>query len=627
MGKTILITQIDLNLTEKGIGDILSDPDPFFKLWCEENEQRIEGTKYTSSHVMNECHPSWNLNIERTLHSKTIIHIKIYDWDIGFNDFLGQVIIPSSSLKIKENNKRIYEYNILDGHDLIGTLSISVTRGYSTSKVGPYTKYTSRNNFGLTQRWLPRCTFYPYKKKHLIEIINLGKLRKKKIRCIAGGHSWTAICVSKDYLIDVQDLNKIEIDEELLQIKIEPGVTVKQLSKVFKYKKWCIGSNVVLTSVMYGGIITSGCHGTGNSEQILSDYVVNVELILHDGRIVNITQKGDDLGLGNKYGISSNNLFNAAILSFGCLGVVASYTIQVKQDNNVLMIDRKLNLSTILNPLKLKSEVLKYQGVQIFWWPYTDQVWFKSYDNANQQSPISQSELIWSKIMSYIGSKIGSYTLKMLIDHPKLVPNFTHLINMLIPSYKEQVLTTPDSIHYQKGIDKFRTMQDVEFIFPVDEHFENVSKCWSQLIDLLDQYRKNNKYPLNLVVEMRFTRGSSALLSPAYFDEHQPNQLFCYLEFLTLVSANRKHPSWKIYGEFARDIVKKWLDNGIKIIPHWAKGFIPDIEGVPNMMEQDELNIYLHQTFGQRLTDFMNIQKKLDPSGVFLNEHFNKLFK
>ncbi len=80
----------------------------------------------------------------------------------------------------------------------------------------------------------------------------------------------------------------ITIDQMAGTALFECGCSVSDLDPPLTTNGLCLPTNVVLTSVRYGGVIATGCHGPGVDNPTISDYVSEMTIIGYDGKDVNV---------------------------------------------------------------------------------------------------------------------------------------------------------------------------------------------------------------------------------------------------------------------------------------------------------------------------------------------------
>lgn len=112
----------------------------------------------------------------------------------------------------------------------------------------------SWTNWGKNLKAQPKATWYPNKLEDLRVILREAKANNKKIRCVGTSHSWSGGAVTKDYMVSINNMNKIHPPEKINQgwtVMIESGVTISELDQVLKAHNppLALPSNVQLTEV------------------------------------------------------------------------------------------------------------------------------------------------------------------------------------------------------------------------------------------------------------------------------------------------------------------------------------------------------------------------------------------
>ena len=103
-----------------------------------------------------------------------------------------------------------------------------------------------------------------------------------------------------------------------------------------------------------------------------------------------------------------------------------------------------------------------------------------------------------------------------------------------------------------------------------------------------------------------------SLLNPASLVTEPDEEHIVYIEILSMVDT----PD---YDKYFGDVADRWMKLGG--VPHWQKQWA--------FLESQDKEIFKHlkEKYGQRLTSFETVREKFDPSGIFMNETWRKLFK
>lgn len=119
-------------------------------------------------------------------------------------------------------------------------------------------------NWSGTQSCRPAVTYYPRSLDDLVEIVRQARQSGHRIRAAGRGHSQGPLSVTDGSLVDSRGLNRIgPVDVARREVTVEAGVTVGALDRVLRRCGLAVPTNVVLTSVQYGGVIATGSHGRG----------------------------------------------------------------------------------------------------------------------------------------------------------------------------------------------------------------------------------------------------------------------------------------------------------------------------------------------------------------------------
>ncbi|KAF9574078.1 hypothetical protein EC968_007470 [Mortierella alpina] len=452
-------------------------------------------------------------------------------------------------------------------------------------------------NWGQNLSCHPDRVFYPTKVEDLKVIAREAKLNNKKIRCAGSGHSWCGAAVTNDYLVLVQNMNKIHapVQSKELQAKegsdgwtvtIETGVLVSELDQFLRQHNppLALPSNVVPGVVRYGGILTMGCHGGSINARTMCDMITEMTIINAEGELVTYNEAKDP------------EAFNAACLNLGLLGMIYTATLKVEVMNTRLrMIDSYPTLEEICKSpdagLKLKAMILKNDSTEFFYWP------FKHFMKPEQNLSI------WLKQWERTTEPAETPETKAKLDaRPPMVDNpfFSEF------HVGERVMETPDALHFHFG-DGVTTVVDAGCAFKVDKDFKNACEAIYELVEKNWAFTTSMPERMGTALELRFIKSSNKIMSPAY--DEDPEAVYCMMN----VMAASGTPGFE---EYSVEIVQNWISK-YNAKPHWPKMW----EKVPGVYD------YLRREYGDRLVRFNKVRKTQDPNDVFVNDTWKPLLQ
>jgi hypothetical protein len=451
----------------------------------------------------------------------------------------------------------------------------------------PMPKGARWTNWAGNQQAWPERIFVPRSLQELVEIVRLAREQGKRIRICGEGHTFSAFVPTDDFLIDIRTLRRVEVERhhpEGPRVRLESGATVAEVDAALQAAGLVIPTNVVLSSVRYGGLVATGCHGSGLHQPPLSDFVVAMEVVDGRGRVRTLS----DETIGPE-------AMDAARLGFGLFGIIHSLTLRAEPIFNVHHVDRtRAPMDETLRDLK--QLVTTHDYCDLYWFPFSPAVWLKTYHRTDLPATVGPRRAWAERRFQRVGMQVGQRICQWLGRHPRYTPATCRLLSQFIPS-RDVIEPVLGGIHFQTAIE-FMHARNMEIGFELDEDFANVRTAWQTAVELVARYARAGKWPLNLAVNARFLGESRALLSPCHGRKHT-----CFMEIMTYRDA-------KDWDEFVAELGSAWLKLP-GAAPHWPKEF----EQIPGVFDK------IAARYGQNLRRFAQIRKELDidPDDLFVN--------
>ena len=462
------------------------------------------------------------------------------------------------------------------------------------------------SNWGQTHFVTPAEIFHPTSVDDLKKIVKRARNEGRKVRVCGDGHSWSALVPTEDFLVFVSKMDKVEVDKsDPLRplVTMESGATIRKVLAAMRAARVALASNVVLGTVQYGGLIATGCHGSGREAKTLSDLVTSIDIVT--GKTDPATGEPELRTFSTKNG-TPQEVMSAARLNLGMFGIIHRITLQAVPDYNVETTDKKVSMDTALGDLR--DTVGGFDYTELFWFPFNDRVWLKTMaktpDKTTHDEPVDGLRAL----LNLLDATAGEQGFELVAANPSLAKTWGPLAFKLVPE-RQEVESIIDGLHYQKAVNRMR-MGNLEICFSVDRDFANFTRAWMAVVDRVDQLAKQDRYPMNMAMNARFIKGSDVLIAPAAGNSQGTDRYSCYIEILSYF----KTPGWR---EFEAEIGDVWMNlNGAR--PHWAKTF----ESIPNIIPRTRA------AYGDRLKRFVDIRKAegVDPDDTFVNPLLQSIF-
>src|SRR5688572_10685280 len=142
-------------------------------------------------------------------------------------------------------------------------------------------------NWAHTQSCTPAQIFNPTTLADLVAIVKRARNDGSCARAAGHGHTMRPLSVTPDFFVLIAGLKKIGLIDVVQRLAtIECCVTIGQLDEALREVGLAVPTTVVLTCVMYGGVIATGCHGAGYNSQTISDLVEAITIVTYTGEVI-----------------------------------------------------------------------------------------------------------------------------------------------------------------------------------------------------------------------------------------------------------------------------------------------------------------------------------------------------
>uniref|UniRef100_UPI00398E92C4 L-gulonolactone oxidase-like n=1 Tax=Pristiophorus japonicus TaxID=55135 RepID=UPI00398E92C4 len=249
-------------------------------------------------------------------------------------------------------------------------------------------------NWATTYSCVPQLYFEPGSVEEIRQVLELAQQRSKRVKIVGRGHSPSDIACTDDYLIRLNKLHRLlQVDKEKQQVTVEAGMLLTDLNEELASLGLALSNIGAVSDVAAGGVIGTGTHNTGIQHGILATQVVALTLM---------TAAGDVLECSDTV---NGEIFQAARLHLGSLGVVLNVTIQCVPAFNIHLKQFPQTLTEVLNDLDTHLKQSDY--FRFFWFPHTDKVTVFYADHTDKPAKAASSWL-WDYA-------IGYYLLELLL--------------------------------------------------------------------------------------------------------------------------------------------------------------------------------------------------------------------
>jgi FAD/FMN-containing dehydrogenase len=177
------------------------------------------------------------------------------------------------------------------------------------------------------------------------------------VRALGSGHSFTPAAATSGVALDLSGWAGIvgaDLDSGLVTVR--SGTTIRELNATLDTLGLAMANLGDIDAQTVSGAISTGTHGTGAGLGGIATQVTGLELVLADGSVVSCSAD------------ENPDLFSAASVSVGALGVLSTMTLQCVQAFTLAADERPMPLDEVL--ARFGEFAADNDHFEFYWFPY-----------------------------------------------------------------------------------------------------------------------------------------------------------------------------------------------------------------------------------------------------------------
>ena len=419
-------------------------------------------------------------------------------------------------------------------------------------------------NWGRNVQFQPTGMYYPESEEEIVNLVKEAITNKKTIRVAGSGHSFTPV-VETEMLISLDKYQGLVLVDGN-QVTVKAGTKLKVLGELL-YEQGLAMENLGDIDVQsIAGAISTGTHGTGADLRTIATQISKIKFVNGKGEIITVTEK------------DNYELFKSAQISLGMLGIILEVTINAIPTYVLNYRSDKTTWDKIFGQLdQFKSN----RNFEFYWFPYSKHIQTKVMNKVDLK-------MAKNKLFSYWFNDIVMENLAfgLLCSISRILPPTAKYWSRFAGFTLSPFEKTNHSLRVYATVRKVRFVE-MEYSVPQD-------KC-EEVLNKLKDFIEKEKIRVNFPIEVRFVKEDDIFLSPAFESKR------CYI-------AVHMYAKMK-YQKYFEGAEKIFLEYDGR--PHWGK---------KHFLTHD----LVKQKYS-KLGTFLEQREKMDPDGIFLNEHLKNL--
>jgi len=399
------------------------------------------------------------------------------------------------------------------------------------------------------------------------------------VRMTGTGHSFTPAAVTDGVLLRPDRMTSIRaVDVAAGTVTVEAGCPLHVLNASLLARGLSLANMGDIQAQTVAGATQTGTHGTGRDVGGMAAQIAGLELALADGRIVRCSADSPGGGMTAPDG-SPVNLFDAARVGLGALGIVTALTLRVVPAFVLEAREEPMTWSEVIS--RLDELTADNEHFEFYWFPHSEGCQTKRNNRADGPArPLPR----WRYLIDdeFVANSLFSAICRLGSAFPALIPQVNSVAARALGSrtYSDaayRIFTSPRRVRFKEQ----------EYAIPR-----------AALSDVLSEVRalfQRRDWRISFPIEVRVTPGDDVWLSTAYERDS------AYIAVHVFHTAPHE--------QYFTDVEAIMTSVGGR--PHWGKLHTRDAH-------------YLTASY-PRMRDFLAVRDIVDPDRRFGNDYLRQV--
>lgn len=410
----------------------------------------------------------------------------------------------------------------------------------------------------------PRHRAAPSSVEEVAATVTAAAARGDVVRVVGGGHAFGDNVLTDGTLVSLDHLTGLlDVDTSSGLARVAAGTRLHEVNELLDAHGLALANLGDINVQSAAGAISTATHGTGAAFGNLATFVASLELVTAAGEVVELS--GEEL--------------RAARVSVGALGVVTAYTLRTVPAFRLRERRDRMPLSHVLADFDGFAE--GHDHAELFVFPHATDALTKQIERTQDPAQPGSERRAWIEEV-LLENKVLDLVCRAGRRFPSRIPQLNRLVTRLASSSEKvnvghKVFSSPRMVRFTES----------EWAFPREVLPEVLPRI----------LRVAEGFAINFPIEVRVVAGDTeSMLSPSYGRDTA----------YVAVHAYQGMP-WQEYFAAVQQIAGEYAAR-----PHWGKRHaLSAAELAPLYPEWDS---------------FQAVRRRLDPDGVFANDHVRRIF-
>jgi L-gulonolactone oxidase len=422
-------------------------------------------------------------------------------------------------------------------------------------------------NWAGDQRCVPARIETPSSRAELVDAVARATAEGLTVRAVGHGHSFTDAACTGGVLLNMSRLGRIlDVDREAGRIRVESGIGLRAMNEAIWGHGLALENLGDIDKQTVSGAISTGTHGTGSRFRNLSSQVEEMELVLGDGTLYEVSGENHDE-------------LRAARIAIGALGIVATVTLRVIPAFSIRRKDSPVPLDETLERVDDLADGSDHFEFYVF--PHTRTALLRQSERTDDEprprNPLSRfaTDVVAENWIMGAIARLGR-------SRPDRIPGLARFVAERVGRS-----TTLDRSYRVYASQRRIRFTEMEYAIPR----RHAAAAVQAVLEAAERADPGVGFP----IEVRFVAGDDSMLSPAFERDTAYIAVHQY-----------RGMAWEPYFRAVEEIMESYGGR-----PHWGKRHFQTADTLAEHYPAWE--------------DFGRVRRRLDPDGAFRNEYLDRV--
>ncbi|KAF2480918.1 D-arabinono-1,4-lactone oxidase-domain-containing protein [Neohortaea acidophila] len=247
----------------------------------------------------------------------------------------------------------------------------------------------------------PELYIRPQSLEEVQKVVNLARRCRRRIVVVGSGHSPNDLTCTSSWMINLDDYGKLlHVDRQKKTFLVEAGMRLHDLNHTAHQHGLSMPNLGSIDAQSIAGAIATATHGSSLKHGIISESVLSLRVVLSNGHAVRCSND------------QNQDLFKAALVSLGALGIVTEVEFQMVENYKVEWEQKLVPLDDVLT--RWNTNLWLKEFTRVWWMPYMKRAIVWSAERT--EKPVRAPDATW------YGGSVGFHTYHNLLWLSNYIP-------------------------------------------------------------------------------------------------------------------------------------------------------------------------------------------------------------